>query len=139
MHDEYVTLECWRQVLEIITALVPHGSASIVIDAYPGASQPAGVADRLAAALRAAGRPCARLTDETPYADEDLWRAEATDQTVAVADGPRWRTHPPAGRWSLLIWLRTSPGHPGPVGEAPVADVVIDPPDRFLAIARRRR
>jgi hypothetical protein len=97
----------------------------VVIDGTDGHARM--VADRLADTLHATGRPCARLTDTTPLADEDIWHAERTAHTVALADGPRWREHPPAGRWDVVIWLRTPP----PADRAARdrsrgADVVID-------------
>jgi SAM-dependent methyltransferase len=97
----------WIEVLDHVAGAVPPGAVSVVIDG--NAPQAGIVADRLADTLRALGRPCARLTDATPLADEDTWRAERTAETVALADGSRWRRHPPDGTWDVTIWLRTPP------------------------------
>ena len=127
----------WRHVLDTLTRLVPAGPAAIVVDANAdSAAYPAAVADRLASALRAVGRACARLTVDTP-ADEGTWRAKAAAGAVAVADGALWRARPPGGRWSLVIWLRTPPGHRhAPVDRPPDADVVIDLHDPAWPVIR---
>jgi len=131
-------LRRWQHVLDTLATLIPAGPATVVVDSRPGAgAQPAAVADRLAAVLHALGRPCARLGVDTPAADEDAWRAEAIATTVAVADGALWRTHPPAGRWSLVIWLRTPPGpRSAPPDRSPAADVVIDLHDPAWPVIR---
>jgi SAM-dependent methyltransferase len=128
----------WRRVLDTLMALIPAGTAAVVIDARSGAdAYRAAVADRLAAVLHDLGRPCARLTSTTPLADEDTWRAEVTGTTVAIADGDLWRAHPPTGRWSLVIWLRTPPGHHhAPLDQPPDADVVIDLHDPAWPVIR---
>src|SRR4051794_16786232 len=79
-HDEVMTPR-WTEVLGLLTAAVPHGRVAVVVD---GTDEQAGaVADRLAEALRAAGRPCVRLRDGA-----DGW----PDGAVAVADGPDRRS-----------------------------------------------
>src|SRR5215472_7955932 len=77
----------WAAVLDTICAVVPAGAAGVVVDGR-GAEA---VADRLADVLRSGGRRCLRLSDLNPLADEDTWRIEGTADTVALADGPRWR------------------------------------------------
>jgi SAM-dependent methyltransferase len=114
----------WSEVLDhLADAFLP--GAAVVVDGTDRYARV--VADRLAATLLAAGRSCARLTDRTPIADEDDWRAGRTPDTVALADGPRWRDRPPSGRWDVVIWLRTPPGE-GAAGpsRADGADVVVD-------------
>ncbi|GAA3777265.1 hypothetical protein GCM10022225_76440 [Plantactinospora mayteni] len=92
-----------------------------------GSPHPGVVADRLADTLTAVGRPSARLTDTAPLADEDTWRADRTPQTVVIADGPRWRAHPPTGKWDVVVWLRTPPaGARTHGGHGRDCDVVID-------------
>jgi len=118
----------WDEVLDTLVDLLPAGSASVVVDGAVG--QPATLADRLAAHLRASGRPCSRLTDATPLSDEDVWLADRATETVAIADGPQWRAHPPTGRWDVVIWLR-----PGP-GAEPDADVVVDLHDPCWPVIR---
>lgn len=129
--------ERWETVLGTLTAALPSQSASVVIDGEHAAE----VADRLAAALRAAGRPCIRLTDRNPFADEDTWRVERTAATVALADGPRWRGNPPAGRWTFAVWLRTAGDRPGsghPVeADHRAAEVVVDLADPAWPVIRR--
>jgi hypothetical protein len=58
------------------------------------------VADRLAAALRAAGRPCSRQTGIAVDA------APPPAGTVVLADGPALRA---ARDWDVVIWLRADP------------------------------
>ena len=121
----------WGELLDNIASLLPAEAASVVIDG-PG-EQPGAVADRLAATLRAARRPCSRLAGTTPLAaDAD---AGADDRTVVLADGPGWRT---ARGWDVVIWLRTDPASPGhyPGGEAG-ASIVIDLNDPAWPVIRR--
>lgn len=122
----------WDELLGNITAMLPAGVVSVVVD---GGGQSVVVAGRLAAALRAQGRPCARLTDAAPMADEDAWHAGHTARTVTLADGPRWR----AGRgWDVVIWLRTPPaGHGSPRDGEAEADIVIDLHDPAWPVIRR--
>jgi SAM-dependent methyltransferase len=116
----------WAEVLDSLAAMVPTAAASIVVD---GADGPARLlADRLAATLHAAGRRCARLTDHSPLHGEDAWWVDRRADTVALADGPRWRAAPPDRAWDVVIWLRTGNGGDGEDG----ADIVVDlhDPDR---------
>jgi SAM-dependent methyltransferase len=118
----------WGELLDNIASLLPAGTASVVVDGPNG--QPEAVADRLAATLRAAGRPCSRLAGATPP-------AAGTDPagTVVLADGPDWRA---ARGWDVVIWLRTYPAshrrHPD--GEAD-ASIVIDLNDPAWPVIRR--
>ena len=123
----------WGELLDNIASLLPAGAASVVIDG-PG-EQPGAVADRLAATLRAAGRPCSRLAGTTPLAADADADADADDRTVVLADGPGWRT---ARGWDVVIWLRTDPASPGhyPGGEAG-ASIVIDLNDPAWPVIRR--
>jgi len=118
----------WVALLNNIASLLPAGAASVVVDG-PG-RQPAAVADRLAATLRAAGRPCSRLASVTPTGADAVRTG-----TVVLADGPDWRT---ARGWDVVIWLRTDPAghghHPG--GEAG-ASIVIDLHDPAWPVIRR--
>ncbi|MGI5211539.1 class I SAM-dependent methyltransferase [Plantactinospora sp. CA-290183] len=111
----------WTLVLDHLVGALPAGAPSVLVDgAQPHAAT---VADRLAEALRSIGRPCTRLSDRAPLADEDNWHAARTPDTVALADGARWRAHPPGGDWDVVIWLRTRPGGGG---RDDGADIVID-------------
>jgi SAM-dependent methyltransferase len=122
----------WATVLGTLAATVPAGAVGLVIDGRDAAA----VADRLAETLLSAGRPCIRLTDATPLADEDRWFIERTPSTVALADGPRWRAEPPAAAWDLVIWLRTR--EPQPRQEtSDDADIVVDLADPAWPIIRR--
>ncbi|MEV4755939.1 class I SAM-dependent methyltransferase [Micromonospora sp. NPDC049559] len=126
----------WTEVLDHLAAALPPGAVTVVVDG--AGPYPAVVADRLAETLAAAGRPCARLTDATPLADEDTWRAGGTPGSVAVADGPRWRAHPPAGAWDVVVWLRTPPtGPPADGDRGRGGDVVIDLRDPDWPVIRR--
>ncbi len=129
----------WQHVLHTLATLIPAGTGAVIVEARSGASAyPAAVADRLAATLDDRGRPCARLTGRPPAGDEDASRADANASTVAIADGDHWRAHLPAGRWSLIIWLRTPPGHHhGPLDQPPDADVVIDLHDPAWPVIRQ--
>src|SRR5258705_9947833 len=115
----------WEQVLDSIADMLPDGARSIVVDGFDQRS--ALVADRLAAALHAVGRPCSRLTDTNRYGDEDAWYADRTAHTIALADGPRWRSR---RTWDVVLWVRThGHGHdrrePDRYGEA-AAGIVVD-------------
>jgi SAM-dependent methyltransferase len=119
----------WGQILDTLTDVITPpghaGSVYVVIDDSAGHS---GVfADQLAAAMHTIGQPCARLSAHTPVADHDAWLGERTTPGVVLADGPRWRTQPPAGRWDIVIYLRTPPanGHRHADAERG-ADIVID-------------
>jgi SAM-dependent methyltransferase len=125
----------WTEVLDHVADALPSGAVSVVID---GGVMHAGiVADRLADTLHASGRPCARLTDATPAVDEDNWRAGSGPDTVALADGSRWRTHPPTGKWDVVAWLRTPPVGPAVHGgRGPECDIVIDLHDPTWPVIR---
>jgi hypothetical protein len=121
----------WAEVLDSLAAMLPATAASVVVD---GAGGQAGLlADRLAATLRAAGRRCARLTDRSPLAGEDAWRADHGADAVVLADGARWRAGPPDGAWDVVIWLRTAAGGDGEHG----ADIVVDLHDPAWPVIRR--
>ncbi|MBE1490661.1 class I SAM-dependent methyltransferase [Plantactinospora soyae] len=126
----------WTEVLDHLAAALPPGAVTVVVD---GGSPHSGVvADRLADTLHAVGRPCARLGDSTPLADEDTWHIDRTPDTVAVADGPRWRAHPSAGKWDVVIWLRTPPAGPTAHGDhGHGCDVVIDLHDPGWPVIRQ--
>jgi SAM-dependent methyltransferase len=122
----------WAAVLDTLAAAVPAGAAGVLVDGR-GAEV---VADRLADVLCSAGRRCLRLTDDNPLRDEDAWRIEGTPDTVALADGPRWRAQPPAGAWDLSVWLRVREHQPGQESSDD-ADVVLDLADPFWPVIRR--
>ncbi|BCB90688.1 class I SAM-dependent methyltransferase [Phytohabitans suffuscus] len=108
----------WSEVLDNLAGALPPGAASVVVD---GGEHTRVVADRLAATLLAAGRPCVRLTagNGRPLA--------TSAHEVALADGPQWRDRPPSGRWDVVIWLRTPPA-PGAerTDRNRDADIVVD-------------
>jgi SAM-dependent methyltransferase len=125
----------WTELLDNLANSLPPTGAYVVIDGANGHTTV--LADRLAATLHATGRPRARLTDATPLADEDTWRADQTADTVALADGPRWRQHPPGGRWDVVIWLRTPPTyHPRGGNRSDDADIVVDLHDPSWPVIR---
>jgi SAM-dependent methyltransferase len=120
----------WAEVLGSLAAMLPATAASVVID---GADGQAGLlADRLAETLQATGRRCARLTDANPLGDEDAWRADRVVETVALADGARWRASPPGRAWDVVIWLRTGKRGDGEDG----ADIVVDLHDPAWPVIR---
>lgn len=117
----------WSELLDNITGLLPAGAASVVIDGPGG--QPEAVADRLAATLLAAGRPCARLAGPPSAAD-----AGSAPGAVVLADGPGWRM---ARNWDVVVWLRADPAGRGhPCSEAG-ASIVIDLNDQAWPVIRR--
>jgi SAM-dependent methyltransferase len=114
----------WEEVLDNLARMLPAGLSTVLVD---GTGPPARVvADRLARALHDRGRPCHRLSGRTPLVDEDAFLADRTATTVALADGPDWRDHPPTGRWDRTIWLRTAPPRPGAGDPEHTADIVVD-------------
>jgi ubiquinone/menaquinone biosynthesis C-methylase UbiE len=128
-------LRRWAEMLDNIADILPAGGNSVVVDGDDGHCLV--VADRLAATLHAVGRPCSRLSDAGPYAEEDAWHADRMAHTVALADGPRWRAN---RRWDVVIWLRTprdDHAHRGrdADGEAG-ADIVIDLHDPAWPVIR---
>ena len=130
--------ERWEAVLGTLTAALPAHAVGVVIDGEHAAA----VADRFALVLRSAGRHCLRLTDRTPLADEDAWRVEGTPATIALADGPRWREHPPTGRWELAVWLRAPGDHAARRADPdsrtkPAGEVVLDLGDPAWPVIRR--
>jgi SAM-dependent methyltransferase len=119
------------EVLDSLAAMLPTTAAFVVVDGADGHA--AVLADRLAAILQTEGRRCARLTDNTPLSDEDAWQADRAADTVALADGPRWRACPPGRAWDVVIWLRTGKGGDGEQG----ADIVVDLHDPAWPVIRR--
>ncbi|MEO3925672.1 class I SAM-dependent methyltransferase [Micromonosporaceae bacterium B7E4] len=125
----------WAEVLDHLAAALPAGAATVLVDGGPLAGV---VADRLADTLSAAGRPCARLTDTTPLADEDTWWAGRSPETVALADGSRWRARPPTGRWDVVVRLRTRPAESGgPAADGESGDIVVDLRDPTWPVIRQ--
>src|SRR5262245_48048006 len=114
----------WNEVLDTVGGLLP-GGAAVLVDGGP-----AGLfADRLAAALESAGRRCVRPDDE----------GVTKVGGVTLAAGGRWRAHPPAGRWDVVVWLHDSGDGDGDVdveGEHG-ADIVLDLQDATWPVIRR--
>src|SRR5262245_60742448 len=82
--------ERWDEVVDTVGGLLPSGAA-VVVDG----GGPVGLfADRLVAALESAGRRCVRPDDE----------GVTKVGEVTLAAGGRWRAHPPAGRWDVVVW-----------------------------------
>ena len=98
----------WDEMLATLAALMPAGPAAVLVDGR--GAQPAVVADRLAAALRAGQRPCSRLASTA--------RLEGAGPELVLVAGPGVRGTRP---WDLVIWLRTPPG-PGPGVDGPGED-----------------
>ena len=126
-------------MLRGLAGLVPAGAASVLVDG--GGEQDgrrAALATRLAAALTASGRACARLAGAGTGIPGGV-------SGVVLADGPGWRA---ARCWDVVIWLRTGPagrpaGGPGGAGGAVVqdgedrADIVVDMHDPHWPVIRR--
>jgi SAM-dependent methyltransferase len=129
----------WVEVLDNLAGTIPPG-VSVLVDGADGHTTV--VADRLAATLYATGQPCARLTDTAPLADEAGWRLDQTPDTVTLAEGSRWRAHPPTGRWDVVVWLRTrsgtrsQPTDRSPNGDRGSADIVVDLHDPTWPVIR---
>ena len=133
----------WNELLTGLVGLLPAGPAYVLVDG--DGSQPGILADRLAAALNACGRPCLRL----PGAIADWNTAKSGDPclptaTIRLASGPDWHHDQ---RWDMVIWVRTAPdsqgfrvsgggngsGHDGEYG----ADIVVDMHDPDWPVIRR--
>ncbi|MEV6521697.1 class I SAM-dependent methyltransferase [Longispora sp. NPDC051575] len=106
----------------VFAARATAGPVFVVVDGQHAAE----FADRLVEAMASAGQHHARLTDARPLADEDAWRAHRHPHEVVVADGPRWRTRPPAGTWDVVIYLRTAPRDGASGDSEHAASVVLD-------------
>lgn len=121
----------WGEMLGNLASALPPDAVTVIIDGDD--AHTARVADRLAATLQAAGRPSARLTEVPPLADG--WRVDRTRGTVVIADGPRWREHPPTGQWDVVVWLLTPPNGP-PTDRGNDADIVVDLRDPTWPVIR---
>lgn len=127
----------WDELLASVAALLPGGPAAVLVDG--NGAQPAILAARLATALNAGGRACARLPE--PEQDGYPGYPCLPDGSIRLAAGPGWHQ---ARRWDVVIWLRTAPGgHNGRGhqdghrdGEA-AADIVIDLHDPDWPVIRR--
>jgi SAM-dependent methyltransferase len=96
----------WAELLGTIAGLLPAQGGAVLVDGGDCGT----VADRLAATLTAAGRPCRRLTGATPQAPGGAGNGGSATGTITLADGPGWRTR---RRWDVVIWLRTPPAGAG--------------------------
>ncbi|MEV4513049.1 methyltransferase domain-containing protein [Dactylosporangium sp. NPDC049525] len=107
-----MTQDRWDEVMTLLVEAIPAGSAAVVVDGTD-ADTAGQVADRLALALRSAGRLSTRLPSAAG--------------AVLVAAGPDARDTPPDGGWDVVIWLRTSRRqHAADGARGDTADVVID-------------
>ncbi|MFI5958696.1 class I SAM-dependent methyltransferase [Cryptosporangium sp. NPDC051539] len=121
----------WDAVLHCLAELVPAGATVVVDGTHAGV-----VADRLAGTLRANGHPCERLPGSPDGAGGEVPCWPDGPATIAVADGGEYRTHPPAGGWDVILWLRTGARTPLPEGTT-AADVVLDLHDPAWPVIRR--
>jgi SAM-dependent methyltransferase len=134
MSAEPAMTKRWTTVLAHLTAAIPDGAPSVIVDGHD--ERAALLADRLATAVRQSGRTCVRLTDAMCATHADARHGRATD-TVVVADGPRWRARLPAGSWQLTIWVRTpADRHSTDNYRGDGADVVVDLHDRAWPVIR---
>jgi SAM-dependent methyltransferase len=108
LHDECMpsrdSQTRWDELLTGIASLLPGGPACVLVDGR--GSQPGILADRLADALNARGRPCLRL----PGAIADWNTAESGNPciptaTIRLASGPDWHHRQ---SWDVVIWVRTA-------------------------------
>ncbi|MGI5181362.1 class I SAM-dependent methyltransferase [Dactylosporangium sp. CA-152071] len=127
-----MTQDRWDEVMTLLVESVPAGRATVVVDGTDATIGPA--ADRLAAALRAAGRPTTRSSTATgsPAA---AGSAGAVGE-VLVADGAEARAGAPDG-WDVVVWLRTSRReHAADGARGDTADVVVDLHDPAWPVIR---
>lgn len=111
----------WDELLGTIAGLLPAQGGAVLVDGGHCGT----VADRVAATLAAAGRPCHRLagdqlTGTTPPASRDAGNDGPATGAVTLADGPGWRSR---RHWDVVIWLRTAPRAPGGTGSSVPAAV----------------
>ena len=101
---EAVAVTRWTEVLETVTDMLPGPDATVVVDGPPAGAE--AFADRLAAALRATGQACTRLSDASPSPTKPTGgRAAAPERRPSrtVRGGGRC---PPTVRRDVVIWLR---------------------------------
>ncbi|WP_249713825.1 class I SAM-dependent methyltransferase [Rhizomonospora bruguierae] len=123
----------WVTVLRYLTSAIPADSPSVLVEGHDHGA--ALVADRLAATLRDAGRPCVRLTEATCNTHADARHGRAAG-TVVIADGSRWRDHLPAEQWQLRVWVRGAATRTGNGNRGDGADIVVDLHDPTWPVIR---
>ncbi|MEU0555267.1 methyltransferase domain-containing protein [Dactylosporangium sp. NPDC006015] len=145
-----MTQDRWDEVMTLLVESVPAGRATVVVDGTDATTGP--VADRLAAALRAAGRPTTRsstatgplATARSAVATGSMGAAGSAAATgsagaageVFVADGAEARAGAPDG-WDVVVWLRTSRReHAADGARGDTADVVVDLHDPAWPVIR---
>ena len=107
----------WAEFLDTLIGLIPADATRVAVDG--DGPYPALLADRLAGAMTAAGRPCARVTGGGA-ADPGC------PDTITLADPPAVRT-PPAEGGDIVVRLSARPrgGMADETGRAG-ADIVVD-------------
>jgi SAM-dependent methyltransferase len=123
---------------DLVLLAAPCGPCFVLIEA--GSGPTADLADRLAGAIRALGRPCVRLAPTGPDGSQSRPATNDAAETVVLADGPGWRPRPPADRWDVVIYLRTPPppdAAPGHGDGEHGADIAIDYHDPTWPVIRR--
>jgi methyltransferase family protein len=109
-------------VAGILASAAEHGRRFVL--AVDGSGCAGEFADDLAETLRHRGSPCARFGSGSEIVPG-----------IVLADGERWRDQPPAGRWDVIVFLRTPTSHGLGDGERG-ADLVIDYHNRDWPVIR---
>ncbi|MEW2593783.1 class I SAM-dependent methyltransferase [Micromonospora aurantiaca] len=123
----------WSTVLGHVTSAIPAGSAYVLVDGHERDATV--LADRLAAALRDAGRPRIRLSRAICAGPADL-RGGLTPGSVVIAAGPAWRGRLPTGHWHLTIRVRGASPERGRRHRSDAADIVVDLADPAWPVIR---
>ncbi|MFF5231915.1 class I SAM-dependent methyltransferase [Dactylosporangium sp. NPDC000521] len=134
-----MTQDRWDEVMTLLVESVPSGRVAVVVDGTDAMTGP--VADRLAAALRATGRPAIRATGRSASRSAAVEGAAGASGSagadgVLVADGAEARERAPGG-WDVVVWLRTSRReHAADGARGDTADVVVDLHDPAWPVIR---
>ncbi|MEX5708212.1 methyltransferase domain-containing protein [Parafrankia sp. FMc6] len=128
----------WDEVLDRIRVLLPAGAARVLVEGADS-RRAAAVADRLAAAVRGAGRPCVRpaaLETTAPKTTApETTTAARPGETVLLAHSSGRPADRTSTAWDLVVELRTRTGRDDDPDRP--ADVVVDLHDPAWPVIRR--